>query len=224
MVSSFTLFSSPDLTQAGQALAQRVEACLLAGLAKQERAALAVPGGRTPGPFFAALFARPLPWSRIDITLTDDRWVPPESDHSNVRLIESYRRGTLAQAARLVPLTTADATPEQGMAALKLRLAVLPMMLDAVVLGMGDDGHIASLFPGQPVEQGTDPCLPGLAPVPPCQRVSLSQSRLIASHGHFLLFSGAAKLAVLQQAGGMLPIHRFLGNLPHSAEIFHATA
>jgi 6-phosphogluconolactonase len=224
MGSGFIVRNFADLTQAGQALALRVEECLRQGLQAGERASLAVPGGRTPGAFFAALFARPLPWSRIDLTLTDDRWVAPDCEHSNIRLVEACRRGTPAQAARLLPLTTGHSSPALGMEELEQRLSVLPELLDAVVLGMGDDGHIASLFPGQPHEDGQSPCLPGLAPVSPHLRVSLSQSRLLASRKHFLLFSGAAKLAVLQQDQAGLPVHRFLGNLPDPAEIFHATA
>lgn len=189
-----------------ESLAEAVAANLEAGLAARGAASLAVSGGRTPEKFFAALAARPLDWSRVTVTLVDDRWVPLDSPRSNEALL---RRGLLqgpAAAAKLVGLVTAEATPQAGLAEVTARIAALPLPFDAVVLGMGTDGHTASFFPGgnnlvQALDpEGAVPALPMQAPGAGEPRITLTLPLILAARAVYLHIEGAEKAAVLARA------------------------
>jgi 6-phosphogluconolactonase len=221
MTGTTQIHTYPTLKDSGEALAEQVAEILLHGLASHGRASLAVPGGRTPGPFFDALFSRPLDWSNITLTLTDERWVNSDSADSNQALIDRHRRDCPAMAAPFISLKSAGETCAHGMPELLRRLKALPPLFDAVILGMGDDGHIASIFPGQPWEQDNAPCLPGTAPVPPHQRISLSQSRLLATKSLFFLISGEKKRAILEKGHG-LPVHRLITAAHSPIWVYHA--
>jgi len=139
-------FSTPEAL--ANALADHVAAALTARLSRTDRAALAVSGGRTPTRFFAALAQRPVEWARVDVTLVDERWVGEDSDRSNAALVRQHLLQGPAAAASFVPLHIGVPTPEDGMAQVTARIAALAQPFAAVVLGMGDDGHTASFFPG----------------------------------------------------------------------------
>jgi hypothetical protein len=97
---------------------------------------------------FEALSRKPLDLARIDITLVDERWVGEESDRSNAALLRSHLLQGPAAAANFVPLHIDTPTPEDGLAQVTASIAALPLPFAVVVLGMGDDGHTASFFPG----------------------------------------------------------------------------
>ena len=124
----------PDRAQATAAATERLEAALREHLDRNGGAALAVSGGTTPEPVFHALAERPLPWECISVTLTDERCVPATDPASNEGLLRRSLFQGAARAARFVPLS------DDGVAHLPHRLA-------AVLLGMGEDGHFASLYP-----------------------------------------------------------------------------
>lgn len=188
------------------ALADAVAVQLRAGLAERGEASLAVSGGRTPERFFDALTQEVLNWARVTVTLVDDRWVPLDSPRSNEALLRRSLLQGPAAAARLVSLVTPAASPEAGLAEVRERLASLPLPLDAVVLGMGTDGHTASFFPqGDHLAEaldlaGTAPALPMQAPGAEEPRITLTLPLISAARAAYLHIEGAEKAAVLQRA------------------------
>lgn len=137
-----------DAASATEALALELERVLAEGLAQRGHALLAVSGGRSPVPLFERLSRSTLDWASITVTLVDERWVPPDSADSNEALLRRHLLQGAAAAARFLPLKTDAATPEEAASERGQALSALPLPFDAIVLGMGEDGHTASLFPG----------------------------------------------------------------------------
>ncbi|WP_112321308.1 6-phosphogluconolactonase [Oceanibium sediminis] len=185
-------------------LAEIVARELAEGVAARGRATLAVPGGTTPGPFLQALSAWDIPWDKITVMLTDERFVPESSDRSNTRLI----RGTLLQnraaAARFVPFYAKGDAPEDVIDDLIADVsAALP--LDVCVLGMGEDMHTASIFPGadrldEALSDDAPVLLPMRAPGAPEPRMTLSAPVLRAARALHLLIMGEGKSHALEAA------------------------
>ena len=200
------------------ALADAVAAVLRRAQAARERATLALSGGSTPGPFLAALATRALDWPRLTVTLADERWVPVGHPRANATLVRDTLLQGAAGVARFVPLYAAAPTPEAGLAAVRAGIDALPLPLDVVVLGMGDDGHIASLFPGgDQLAAALDPqtlarVLPMRAPAAAEPRISLTLPLLAGARSVFLLITGESKRAVLERAidDARLPVHALL--------------
>lgn len=198
----------PDVPAAAQALAKQVIAALQQGLDRRGHASLVVAGGRTPVPMYRALRGAPLDWARVAVTLTDERWVPGNDAASNARLLQAELLQERAAAARFLPLYDGTGTASDAVDRVWQSLQELSRPFDAVVLGMGDDGHFASLFPGNPgLAHALDPqarpgCVAMLAPAAPAQRISLNLAALRETHRLFLLCGGEAKQAVLLQAAG----------------------
>ncbi|MCK2184495.1 6-phosphogluconolactonase [Halomonas getboli] len=210
---------SQSREQLARQLAEAVAEALRADLAERERALLVVSGGSTPVPFFEALAAMELPWSRVDVTLADERWVAEDAEDSNARLVRAHLIQGPAAAATFVPLTSAAATPEEGVAEVSERLAALTWPASVVILGMGGDGHTASLFPDSQ-ELGlalstADSVVAVRTPSQPQPRITLSADRLHRCPRHFLHITGEEKRAVLGRALAgddtrALPIRAFL--------------
>lgn len=174
----------------------------LAATAGAGRATLAVSGGTSPRPFLRTLSRRPLDWARIDVTLVDERWVPQDHAHSNARLVRETLLQHAARDATFVPLVDVARAPADYVAALNADASrALP---DVAVLGMGEDGHTASIFADAPqwalathTAQRYVLVEPRLAPH---VRVSLSLSALRQIGRLFLLIAGQRKLDVLRAA------------------------
>lgn len=188
------------------ALAEAVASNLRDGLAARGSASLAVSGGRTPEQFFAALSRQPLDWYKVTITLVDERWVAPDHPRSNEALLRRCLLQGPAADAQLVSLVTKDASPEEGRTEIAGRVAALPQPLDAVVLGMGSDGHTASFFPGgDRLAEVLDPtCAAQVLPMRASgagePRMTLTLPLIAAARTVYLHIEGAEKSEVLARA------------------------
>lgn len=192
------------------ALADTITERLNAAIAARGAASLIVSGGTGPRPLFEALAQRELPWRKVTVSLADERWVDPASPDSNERLVRTTLLTGHARDARFVPLKTPHARPEEGERECQAALATIPSPFDIVVLGMGEDGHTASLFPGahklaaaldlssdRQCQAITPAVLPSNAPYP---RMTMTLPRLLTSRWIALLLAGQTKLDVYRQA------------------------
>lgn len=195
-----------DAATLAQALAGVVARQLEQGVAARGAASLLVSGGRTPALFFAALARADLVWERVSIGLSDERWVAPASADSNEHLLRTHLLTGAARRAAFLPLKTGAAEASGALAERWQALQALARPIDAVVLGMGEDGHIASLFPGAAdMTQALDPAAPPalVAVSPPAaahRRISFNLAALLEARRIFLLIQGEAKRAVLERA------------------------
>jgi 6-phosphogluconolactonase len=194
-----------------EAAAHGVAARLAEGLARRARASLVATGGRSPGPVYDRLSVAPdIDWSRVVVTLSDERCVAPDAPDANARLVRERLLTGEAAKGRLVPLWPA---PDEAQIA-----RLLPF--DAVLLGMGEDGHVASLLPGDPgLARNLDPEGPALTAAvpaglgsPPLARITLTLKALLAARAIFLLIAGGTKREVIDRAlaGGDLPVRALL--------------
>ena len=209
--------SMPDLPQVNThnfndgeaqavALAQCIAAQLRIGVALRGRALLAVSGGSSPKAFFAHLALETLDWSQVQITLVDERWVPAQDPRANAGLVQSTLLQHAASAASFVPLYTGADTPEAGLVEATARINQLPLPFDAVVLGMGNDGHTASFFPhGDHLDDALDmhnraPVASMRAPGADVPRITLTLATLLETRALYLLITGARKRELLADA------------------------
>lgn len=183
-------------------LAQRVDSALC----ERPRAALALSGGSTPQPLYCRLREAALDWARLDITLTDERFVAPDHADSNEAMLRRCLLRGDAAAARFYPLMRPTDNPGQAARQAHAALGELDWPLDVVLLGMGDDRHTASLFPDAAeladatAETQTQRCL-ALHPASSAHpRLSLSLNALSANRELILLICGEAKRQTLERA------------------------
>ncbi len=197
----FRDYPSREALMAG--LAAAIAGQLRAALA-QGPATLSVPGGTTPGPVFDALSETDLDWARVAVVLNDERWVPEDSPRSNTRLLRERLLRGKAASATLVPLHADAPQPEDRLTLLSEGIAPhLPITV--LLLGMGNDMHTASLFPG------ADKLAQALAPDAPIlmalraeaageARITLTARVLQAAHHIHILITGPEKRAALDRA------------------------
>lgn len=191
-------------------LAGRLASDLRGQLSRQDRVALAVSGGTSPGPVFDDLCGVDLEWDRCDIMLTDERWVPETSSRSNTRLLRERLMVDKAAAARLLPLYRDDMDCDAAAEALGRQIEpVLP--LGVVLLGMGADRHTASLFPDadrldEALSSRAPTLVPMRAPGADEPRVTLSAQVLNGALCKHLLIFGREKREALESARGLKPV------------------
>ncbi|WP_419708824.1 6-phosphogluconolactonase [Pseudomonas sp. NFX224] len=211
-------FKSPTLLAEGLAL--KVAKQLSDAIDVQGTATLVVSGGRSPVAFFQHLAKQALDWSNVVVSLADERWVPVEHADSNAGLIKKYLLQGPAAKAQFLSLYSAAANLDQAADHADRLLSELPV-IDVLVLGMGDDGHTASLFPNSPnlaealQADGIRRCYPMLAPTVPHQRLTMSRALLASAKHKVLSISGQSKLTTLNTAlagddVAAMPIRAFL--------------
>lgn len=203
------------------AIADRLATELATGLAGRGKSSFAVPGGTTPGPVFDDLAKRDLAWSQVTVTLTDERWVPVDDAASNEALLRQRLLTGKAQAASLIGLKSAAATPSAGIAEIEQRLAGVPSPFDVILLGMGGDGHFASLFPNMPATpEGLDlttprRCVVSDEAINGQPRISLTLPFLLQSRVILLSVRGADKMQVIDRAKTATPADLPIAALLH---------
>jgi 6-phosphogluconolactonase len=186
---------------AAKALANELASTLKAAISSRGRVSLIVSGGRTPRHVFENLRRLDLDWPRVTVSLSDERWVSADHPDSNERLVRSYLLSGSASAANFVPLYGGENTPKDGQRACEARLRGIGPPFDAIYLGMGEDGHFASLFPSNSVlgiREGL--CAPVSATQTRHPRLTLTISAILNSRRIFLLFAGAEKRAAYLNA------------------------
>ncbi|MCC7321916.1 MAG: 6-phosphogluconolactonase [Rubellimicrobium sp.] len=202
------LIAYPDSEMMMIELAHRLAGELRQALTGGGRASLAVPGGTTPGPIFDSLCATDLDWDRVDVMLTDERWVAESSERSNTRLLRQRLLTGRAAAARLVPLHADTPTPEAALADLESGVAAC-LPLTVCLLGMGADRHVASIFPGADrlgdALHGSALLVPMRAPGAPEARVTLSVRAIMGAVHRHIVITGAAKRDAIDSARSMRP-------------------
>lgn len=192
-----------------EAVAARLAAALAEALAADGRALFAGSGGSTPSPIYADLAKADLDWARVTATLVDERYVPETSPDSNAALLKRALLTGPAAAARFIPLYSPAVTVDRAAALASQALAAEGRALDAVLLGMGEDGHICSMFPGSPTL--TTLLTPGLKPAvhgvpagrdgaaPPQERLTLNLPWLTGARCVALALTGANKRVVFER-------------------------
>ncbi|MFH1217995.1 MAG: 6-phosphogluconolactonase [Pseudomonadota bacterium] len=214
-------------------LAETVAFSLRSGVEKNSFASLVVSGGSTPVPFFTALAVHDIRWDKVYITLADERWVSTGDDDSNELLVRTYLLKGRAAAARFVGLMTGTASPALGEAACGKRIAAIPRPFDAVVLGMGNDGHTASLLSGAKdlpaaTDMGSGKFCCAISSVnAKHERLTLTLSTLIDARSIFLHITGRDKLKVFEKAVGQgemseMPIRHVLAHSAKPVNVYWA--
>lgn len=198
----------PNATPA--AIAAHIATSLRAAIAARGQASLAVSGGKSPIPLFEALREWDLDWSKVTVVLVDERVVARDHADSNTALVARHLLQGRAAAARFLPFFR-ELAPTFNAEVLDAlvrdaedRIATLPWPLDVAVLGMGEDAHTASLFPGAPGYAraiATDQRLAWVVPdTAPHARLSFTLSALLAARELVLSIAGESKLAVYRRA------------------------
>jgi len=208
----------PDAAAWAEAAAARLAEALTEGVAAEGRAIFAGAGGSTPSPVYARLAQADLDWSKVTATLVDERYVPETSPDSNAALMKRTLLTGSAAAARFLPLYSPSVTVDRAAAEASKALAAEGGRLDAVLLGMGEDGHICSMFPESPtlktlLTPDLKPAVYGVPPgrdgmAPSLERLSINLPYLVGARRVVLALTGAAKRAVFErEAQGDPRIH-----------------
>lgn len=217
--------------EAAVAVARRIENALYRQLVTHERAAIVVSGGTTPVPVFAHMAHSTLDWHRINVLLSDERWIPSDHEDSNEKMLRDALKTSRASYAQIISYFAPDTTIDTRCKQVDDVVAKLPLPFACTLLGMGEDGHFASLFPdAENLNDGLDPdnsknCIAVKTRASPYDRISLTLSALTNSDEILLLISGEAKRALLEQAtvnGADIPVSYLLKQRRSPVRVFWA--
>ena len=193
-------------------LARYIASFLQGAMAKRGSASLVVSGGSTPVPFFQALSLENITWQKVIVTLADERWVDPSDNDSNERLVRRHLLQNRAALAKFFGLKTEDASAYEGERNCEKKILSIPRPFDVLVLGMGNDGHTASLFPGAAdLPRATDMdsgrlCM-AIRPLSASHdRMTITLPALIDSRKIILLITGREKLKIFEKALAAEPL------------------
>lgn len=227
------LWHYADNTTLVAELAERIAQILGEAIQQRGKATMAVSGGSTPIPLFEKLSLAAIDWSKVVITLVDERWVEPDHKDSNEALVRRHLLKNKAACAEFIGLKVAASTPFLGEQAVANRLRRIESAFDVLVLGMGDDGHTASLFKdGVPLQYALEPrhgepCCGMVRDDLEHPRITLTLPRILNTRYLFLHTVGDAKFEVLKAAkapGSIndLPIRAVLNQHQTPLYIYHA--
>jgi len=216
-------YSTNDSESLALDLSQNISEVLVETIKKRGRASIAVSGGSTPIPLFEALSRLNLDWGKVDLTLVDDRWVESDNKDSNELLVRTHLIKNKAVKVNFVPLKNNSSNAKKGQMSSEKALKSFTLPFDVVVLGMGTDGHTASLFPCSEeiklaMDLNNDDCLVATTPTSaPYERLSLTAKAIIDAKNVFLHLNGSSKLHTLESAmeqkdSSKMPIYTFLEN------------
>jgi 6-phosphogluconolactonase len=200
----------PDAEMMFLDLAQVIAGELENHLLTSDDATLVVPGGTTPGPIFDSLSATPhIDWTRVNVMLSDERWVPLDNPRSNTALVRDRLLTGAAAAANYIPLYCDADSPSKGATMLADKVSdALPITV--LLLGMGADMHTASLFPGSPdlaagLDPNAGPLLGVHVPDQPEDRITLTAPALQSAIAIHIVIKGADKRAAVERAAKLDP-------------------
>ena len=199
----------PTVEAWAKSIAGRIEETLGAAVIRNDKALFAGPGGSTPSPIYARLAQADIGWDKVAVTLVDERYVPESDPESNARLIKDILLQGPAAKATFIPLYHPEVTVDRAAAVAAHKLVQAGGRFDAVLLGMGEDGHICSMFPDSPtlksllsptlrptvlgVPHGRDGAAPSL------ERLSINLPWLMEAGRVILGLKGAAKRSVFER-------------------------
>jgi 6-phosphogluconolactonase len=190
---------APGLDALGQIAARRIEALIAGSIQRSGRCRIALSGGGTPGPIYRLLATASLPWEHVQVFFADERCVPPEHAASNYRMVQATLLGPAAVPASNVHRIEAE-LPQPAEAAERYA-PLLEEPMDVLVLGIGADGHTASLFPGGPELRETSRlAVHSRSPQPPHDRVTITSKVLASAAQKVMLATGSEKAAAVAKA------------------------
>lgn len=203
---SVTLYPFASAKELAIQLANEIAGRLADALTARKQASLVVSGGSTPQLLFRELSRQEISWHKITVTLADERWVNITDPASNELLVRSLLLQNEAADARFIGLKNSASTAAEGERECQATMGGIPRPFDVVILGMGDDGHTASLFPGagrlhEAVEMHSGrSCIALTPPDTPHARMTLTLPALLDSREIILLITGGGKRKVLDSA------------------------
>jgi len=218
-------------SDAAIAAGKRIINALHRRLETEDNAAIVVSGGTTPAPVYSYMAHKHLDWHRVHVLLSDERWLPADHPDSNEKMLRDALARSRAAFAQIAHYFDSKASLEDRCVRLEAEHAEIPLPFTSVLLGMGDDGHFASLFPDDANLQASldlqspRTYVPVDTPSSPHRRLSMTLPALLRSDEILLLISGAEKRAVLEQAAdpaSELPIAHLLRQLRVPVDVFWA--
>ena len=181
--------------------AREIAEKLQQGIAENGAASLLVSGGNTPRPMFDVLSQQDIEWQKVHIALVDDRWVDTSDAASNEQMVKEALLINKAASANFIGMKTAESDAFKAVDQVTAKLSTLPTPFDVVILGMGEDGHTASIFPCcAQLEEALSTSAPVMATEPttaPHQRMTFTKSALLNSKQLYLHLVGESKEQVL---------------------------